>query len=539
MAESSNPVTSRRHGAGGLPAACVVLLALTGCTGPAWSPDSQRVVARVGPEDGEHGLAMVDISGRFVRWVARTDDPGTTFTQAAWSPDGSRIAYQRIEERESEQGDGRRVGLRIHTLFVQDAAAAEERVLRSTEHREQPGMDLGGIIQPPPQWIGGSDTLLLVDLDEPEPLLLGMDGATRKAPALPDEEMILPALSADGKRYAYLGGTPQERFVDLMVGGPGSEAQPVARLMLLTSDQSSGTDSSLEGILDIPVPVVPVWTADGRAVLVCGLTGAMGDRTVGVAYRVDARSGEVKTVWQKESARPVNVSASADGNVIGISYWLHHESGGGVAVARIDTGECVDVYSSPNVSVGPSSVSPDGRWLACAAGDDESIVLLIGTAGKEFRVCSVGPRSAERTLAFLRDRAMANLEDMGVADALLRVRANPEAPLSRDELPLFMAPLDAAARDHPTPPRRQAIEYARALVCLAIAEDVPAEQAAGLRRRAEGHLDLFLAGQPNAEVRAALRKAFWDGAQRPAAAGPGASTAGASAGPTEGGADGG
>lgn len=505
---------SRRTGTAVLLAACAAALALAGCDGPGWSPDSQNVVVQLGPEEGEHGLAILDVSGRFVRWVARAEGPGTLFTEAAWSPDGRRIAYVRVEERQTERAGGDTVEYSIVTVFAQNAESGEQHVLRSTEHvldRDS----ITSLIQLTPRWIGGSGTVLIGDPTESAPLLVDLDGTTRGLP-MPSGDRGWGTPAPDGKLVAYVERRSPAGYSDLLVGRRRTIARPVARLMLDLPEKPPGQASSLDDLGDAFVHSAPIWSADGRFIVVQGLTNTTAGKPVGVAYRVEVRTGKVNVAWQDEAARPHNVSVSADGSVVGVSYGHRGDGGGGVAVSRPDMGERVNVFASRRSGPSLSSVSPDGRWLACSI--DESMILLIGTETGALRACPVDRHPPERTLDLIRERAMASLEDMGVAEALVGARANPEAALSRDELPGFMAALDAAARDHPGPIQRQAVDYARALVCIAVARGLPADEAGEVRRDAEAHLDAFLAHEPDAELRATLGKAFYDGLAQGAAA---------------------
>jgi Tol biopolymer transport system component len=67
---------------------------------PVWSPDGTRIAFRGGRADKERSLYVMNADGSSIRpvFVPHDDPIGNAYSYwtLAWSPDGTRIAYQRL-----------------------------------------------------------------------------------------------------------------------------------------------------------------------------------------------------------------------------------------------------------------------------------------------------------------------------------------------------------------------------------------------------------------------------------------------------------
>jgi TolB protein len=204
----------------------------------AWSPDGSKVAFRVGP-DGDSEIWIVDADGANLNQVTDTPNPGGDprySSQPGWSPDGRRIVFR--SDRRDNNAD----------VWVMDADGSNVQPLVQT-----PGDERYPAFSP-----DGTRLVYRTDTDgDPEIYVARADGT---APVkLTDNALFdsAPAWSPDGSRLAF------ER------GGPGADvpANDSYRSMDLWTMAADGSDQhplTNNGVHDEG----PAWAPDGSGALV-------------------------------------------------------------------------------------------------------------------------------------------------------------------------------------------------------------------------------------------------------------------------------
>jgi Tol biopolymer transport system component len=204
----------------------------------AWSPDGSKVAFRVGP-DGDSEIWIVDADGSNLHQVTDTPNPGGDprySSQPAWSPDGRRIAF-RSDQRDNNPD-----------VWVMNADGTDVQPLVQT-----PGDERYPAFSP-----DGTKLVYRTDTDgDPEIYVAQADGTNPVK--LTDNALFdsAPAWSPDGTRLAF------ER------GGPGADvrANDSYRSMDLWTMAADGSDQHPLTSNDVH-DEGPAWAPDGSGALV-------------------------------------------------------------------------------------------------------------------------------------------------------------------------------------------------------------------------------------------------------------------------------
>jgi Tol biopolymer transport system component len=340
----------------------------------AWSPDSTGVVFPVlrGETGAPTALVMADLEGNLVREVASVGPQQGALSPAAWSPDGRLLAYLRYDRLEGES---------VKTsLILHDVESGREEVIWRGPEVTDPKSFMTAILGP--VWL--SDPLRIV-VDEMPPdhrslLVLSTTGETEATIRLPptDEEGTWVALSPDGRYVAY----PQ----------PAPQAPPDAvTVMLRPAAGGEPRELCQTWTSDVGPFLRPAWARDSGALYLPVLAPTDEDRRTGYVRRYDVASGASRDLWQRPDAQVFGVSLSADGCVMAVDYFVERESPEFLAtdVVDLDRGAAATVhYSGDGTMHMYSTVSPDGRWLAFAQGDEEGrgpVGVLVSADGATVR----------------------------------------------------------------------------------------------------------------------------------------------------------
>jgi Tol biopolymer transport system component len=204
----------------------------------AWSPDGSKVAFRVGP-DGDSEIWVVNADGTGAHAITDTLNPGGDprySSQPGWSPDGSRIVFR--SDRRDNNPD----------VWVMNADGANPQPLVTT-----PGDERYPAFSP-----DASKLVYRSDTDgDPEIYVARSDGTGPVK--LTDNALFdsAPAWSPDGRRLAFERGEP----------GADVRSDPNYRSMDLWTMNADGSDQhplTSNGVHDEG----PAWAPDGSGALV-------------------------------------------------------------------------------------------------------------------------------------------------------------------------------------------------------------------------------------------------------------------------------
>ncbi len=203
---------------------------------PQWSPDGRWVLF----ETGRHGnadLAVVSADGLSTNFL--TNSPADE-ANAAWSPDGSRVAYV---ERSPEYFSGRLVVAEFDSSTGR--FQGEPRVLYTAKEDRGGGWSIRR-----PEWSpdGKSLAIVLQDSGWNKIDLISANGGEPRAVTTGDAEDEDPVFSHDGRYLAFVSNRehPEERHI-WIVSPDGSHLHQLASV-------SPGVEGE------------PIWSPDGRQV---------------------------------------------------------------------------------------------------------------------------------------------------------------------------------------------------------------------------------------------------------------------------------
>lgn len=195
--------------------------AVTG--GAAWSPTGGRLVFTRFDESGDGTLWLVEPDRSGLTQLTDDGDPDTDDVFPTWSPDGTRVAFQR---RDGDTTD-------IHVVRVADAPSPGQRLAGGAHN---------------PAWSPTGDWIALGVIAERTRRmeLVRPDGSDRHALANGSDF----AWSPDGTRMAFSAGTSNRD------------------LHLIEVDNATGAGSGQRALADVRGrDVAPTWTADGEVMI--------------------------------------------------------------------------------------------------------------------------------------------------------------------------------------------------------------------------------------------------------------------------------
>jgi len=311
---------------------------------PVIAPDGGSV-AYVKQTDVGTGIYAQRVGGRNVSTVA--DDPAVNETTPAFSPDSQRIAYS------VWPGGG---------IFV--AGATGESARRLTDEGFHPAWSPDGqqmayclerIVSPYSR--SGRSALWVVAVNEP--------GA--RAVKLTDGDAVQPSWSPSGRRIAFWANEGGQRDI-FTIDAAGGERVPVLE--------------------DAPLDWSPVWSADGRYLYFASdRGGSMNLWRVAVDEETGARQGEPEPVTMGVQAQMALPSFSADGRRLVFRSLLTATNPVAIPfdLSRGTAGEAKVLFRQTGTRV-PTSMSPDGQWLAFAnIGERQEDVFVSRADGTALR----------------------------------------------------------------------------------------------------------------------------------------------------------
>lgn len=285
---------------------------------PLLAVGSGTATGTAGPQNGllaahgQNGIFLIDSRAAATRLVPKTKN---ATGPAAWSPDGSRLAFETWDDAGTNVYSVRADGTDLR-LVLKDASSPSWSpdgkqlvVVRENCYREACSGD---------EYYGGN--LFLVDAggSNPRQLTSFADG------------VAYPAWSPDGKWIAFIG----DNGVDLVQPKSGKSR------WLLRSDEAAH---------DL------AWSPDGTWIAFAGSDGI---------YRVRVPDGKPERLARDEF--PEHLAWSPDGSTIAFDHSLQSPPRMAVAVLQVDAGKQVDLTES-RVSGFAPTWSPDGKQLAFLA----------------------------------------------------------------------------------------------------------------------------------------------------------------------------
>jgi dipeptidyl aminopeptidase/acylaminoacyl peptidase len=299
----------------------------------AWSPDGTRLAFRSGP-DGDTEIWVVNADGSGLRQVTDTPNPAPSdpryASQPSWTPDGRGIIF-RSDQRDNNPD-----------LYLVDANGGTPVPLVQT-----PGDDRYGAVSP-----DGTRLVYRSDVDgDPELYAARFDGADPVQLTVNGGFDSAPAWSPDGKRIAFERGDP----------GADVENSPASATMELWSMAAGGGDEqqlTSNGVHDEG----PAWAPDGSgAIVFTREVGGKSDLWIREANGTERQltaepaSSEESPDWQPvRGTAPVRASTAPAATVLLISTRVRVSKTGVVAVK----------LRSPTGYRGPVSLTRKGSRLA-------------------------------------------------------------------------------------------------------------------------------------------------------------------------------
>jgi Tol biopolymer transport system component len=187
---------------------------------PAYSPDGARI-AFAGRRGTSFDLFVMDADGTGTEQLTSS---GENDGQPAWSPDGTRIAYQRGESAR---------------LFVMNAdGSGQRRITDDTAPEAQPAWSPDG------EWIAYVRRTPGTEIREV--WLVRPDGSDRRALTTLEATADAPAWSPDGTKLAFASNDEDDRFEIYEIGVDGSGLRRL----------STSADAAFE----------PAWSPDGASI---------------------------------------------------------------------------------------------------------------------------------------------------------------------------------------------------------------------------------------------------------------------------------
>ena len=224
-----------------------------------WSPDGTRIAyalydSRRGGVGDRAGIYVMEVATERIQRLTRCSTPCVRQDDVEWSPDGSRIAYTRMDHDFCNWPSGFRGSCSIHTV--------------SDDGTDRTKLPTGSVVDPVnPSWSPDGTAIAFSGrvAEEEEHWFvytMALDGSEpfQLAPDLPAPEQNLPAWSPDGSTIAFLadaGGTMEEGWpYELWLVAPdGSDRRLLAR------------GCCRVGGGGLPAQT-PEWSPDGRQLLI-------------------------------------------------------------------------------------------------------------------------------------------------------------------------------------------------------------------------------------------------------------------------------
>ena len=480
-----------RTGRRGAVLVAAAMAVLVGCVWPsAWSPDSKRVILPVMMKNTLN-LLMVDAAGKTVRRVAWSDSDETGYSSATWSPDGGRIAFEKLSGMRDAEG-------RHTAVVVQDAQTGKDEVVWEGKESEEEA--LGASWVRGPVWVKGGAALVFWESADNETVLL--DLKSRKTIPLPVPREKWPRITAapspDGSRVAYVRVAKETTALHVVTVADGKGTSvPV---------QVQGDEADFS-----PLTTYPVWSADGASVFLPTELPPDGDKERCALVRYDVAGGKLDRVWEGEGTLGMPAVSTGTGKVA-----VAREQGGGLGLLVIDpaTARATPVHFDADERFIGLGISPDGKWVSftpLGAGKDVSAGAIVASDGSGLRAFQTVPEGGVDLTDVVAARLSGALRAAG-ADELAKELGSGKGP-APDKLPAALAALDRFAAAHGEPIFKEAAAGGKAILSVRAAADNP-EQAAELRRQAQPYVDKWLAFYPQESLRAELQAAIEKGIQK-------------------------